>query len=250
MLNTIWMWLSDPANWQGEDGVPQRTLEHIEYAGMTVVIASLIAIPLGLYIGHTGRGKLLIVNVAGAIRAIPTLGLLLVVTLLLAPRLKGDNAYLVPSILVLVVLAIPPILSGAYAGVDEVDPAARDAARGMGMTGWEVLRKVEVPCSLPLIFSGLRSATLQVIATATIAATVSLGGLGRLLIDGLSVQNYGKVASGAILVAALALVADLAFAVVQRYAVSPGLTGRFRNTPTVGDDSRSVLTDPAVHEAA
>ncbi|HEX8970086.1 ABC transporter permease [Oryzihumus sp.] len=250
MLTTIWAWLSDPANWQGEDGVPQRTLEHLEYTAITLVIASLIAIPLGLYIGHTGRGKLFIVNVAGAIRSIPTLGLLFVATLLLAPRLKGDNAYLVPSIIVLVVLAVPPILSGAYAGVDEVDPAARDAARGMGMTGWQVLRKVEVPCAMPLIFSGMRSATLQVIATATIAATVSLGGLGRLLIDGLSIQDYGKVASGAILVAALALLADLAFALAQRYAVSPGLTGRFRVKAAVGDDSRSALIDPAVHEAA
>ena len=250
MFATIWTWLSDPANWQGEDGVPQRTLEHLQYFAITLVIAAVIAIPLGLYIGHTGRGKLFIVNVAGAIRAIPTLGLLFVVTLLLAPRLKGDNAFLVPSILVLVVLAIPPVLSGAYAGVDEVDPAARDAAKGMGMTGWQVLRQVEVPCAMPLIFSGLRSAALQVIATATIAATVSLGGLGRLLIDGLSVQDYGKVASGALLVAALALLVDLSFALVQRYAVSPGLSGRFARVRHVADDSRTVVVDPAVDEAA
>jgi len=250
MFNSIWMWLSDPANWQGEDGVPQRTVEHLQYFAETMVVAAVIAIPLGLYIGHTGRGKLFIVNVVGAFRAIPTLGLLFVVTLLLAPRLKGDNAFLIPSLIVLIILAVPPILSGTYAGVGEFDPAARDAARGMGMTGWEVLRKVEVPCALPLIFSGLRSAALQVIATATIAATVSLGGLGRLLIDGLAVRDYGKVASGALLVALLALAVDLLFALGQRYAVSPGLSGRFRNTPAADDDSRSTVIDPAVHEAA
>ena len=124
------------------------------------------------------------------------------------------------------VLAIPPILAGAYAGVEQVDAAARDAARGMGMRGGEVLRKVEIPCAMPLIASGLRSATLQVVATATLAATVGLGGLGRFLIDGLSVRDYGQMAGGAILVAALALLVDLVAATLQRVVVSPGLTGK------------------------
>jgi osmoprotectant transport system permease protein len=144
----------------------------------------------------------------------------------LFPKLAGDAAFLVPSLIVLVVLAIPPIMSGAYAGVEGVDPAARDAAKGMGMTGLEVLRKVEVPCAMPLVFSGLRSAALQVIATATIAAVAGLGGLGRFLIDGQKVLDYAQMASGALLVAVLALLIDAVFALVQRYAVSPGLTGR------------------------
>jgi len=228
LMNDVLTWFSDSAHWSGEDGVPARILEHLVYSGIAVLIAAVIAIPLGLFVGHTGRGRFVIVNAAGAARAIPSLGLLFIAVLLLGPRLSGDAAFVVPCEIVLVVLAIPPILAGAYAGVEEVDPSARDAARGMGMRGTEVLAKVELPCALPLIFSGLRSGTLQVVATSTIAATVGLGGLGRFLIDGLSVRDFGQMAAGAVLVALLALAVDLVFAIVQRYAVSPGLTGRTR----------------------
>jgi osmoprotectant transport system permease protein len=226
MISLILDWLKDPAHWSGDDGIPNRLVEHLWYSGLSLFLAALIAIPVGLAIGHTGRGRLLVVNLAGAARAIPSLGLLYLMVLWLFPKLSGDNAFLIPSVIVLVVLAIPPVMSGAYAGVEGVDPAARDAAKGMGMTGFEVLRKVEVPCALPLVFSGLRSAALQVIATATIAAVAGLGGLGRFLIDGQKVLDYAQMASGALLVAVLALVVDLLFALVQRYAVSPGLTGR------------------------
>jgi osmoprotectant transport system permease protein len=154
------------------------------------------------------------------------LGLLFLLFLYLAPRVSGDAAFLWPSLIALVVLAIPPILSGAYAGVESVDPAARDAARGMGMTGPGVLLRVELPCSLPLLFSGLRSAALQIIATATIAAIVGLGGLGRFLIDGQKSHDFPQMGAGALVVAVLALLVDFLFALVQRYAVSPGLTGR------------------------
>ena len=225
-MNGVISWITASEHWTGEDGVPNRLLEHLQYSFTAVAVAALIGIPLGLYIGHTGRGRFVVVNLVGAIRAIPSLGLLFVSVLLLGPRLDGDAAFLVPSEIVLVVLAVPPILAGAYAGVEEVDPAARDAAKGMGMRGTEVLARVELPCALPLIFSGLRSATLQVVATATIAATAGMGGLGRFLIDGLAVRDYTQMAAGAVLVAALALIVDLVFALVQRYAVSPGLTGR------------------------
>jgi osmoprotectant transport system permease protein len=227
-MNDVLTWLTAGAHWSGEDGIPHRILEHLYYSGVAVLIAAVIAIPLGLFVGHTGRGRFVVVNAAGAARAIPSLGLLFVAVLLLGPRLSGDAAFVVPCEIVLVVLAIPPILAGAYAGVEEVDPAVRDAAKGMGMRGMEVLSRVEIPCALPLIFSGLRSGALQVVATATIAATAGLGGLGRFLIDGLAVRDYGQMAAGAVLVALLALVVDLVFAVAQRYAVSPGLTGRFR----------------------
>ncbi len=222
-MRLIWQWLADPANWVGEGGIPVRVLEHLGYAGVTVLLAALIGIPLGLWIGHTGRGRLVVVNLVNGMRSVPTLGLLFVAVLVLGPRLGGDLAFLAPSIIVLVILAVPPILAGAYAGVESVDPAARDAARGMGMRPLDVLLKVEVPCALPLIFSGLRSATLQVIATATLAASVSLGGLGRFLIDGQAYRDYGQMAAGALLVAALAVLVDLVFAAVQRAAVSPGL---------------------------
>ena len=224
MINDIISWLTDPAN---RDDIVQRLLEHVQYVFLATGIAALIAIPAGMWVGHTGRGKFAVVNISGFARAIPTLGLLFFIVLWLGPNLTGDLAFLLPSLIVLVVLAIPPILAGTYAGIDEVDPAARDAARGMGMRGWQVLFTVEVPCALPLIFSGLRSALLQVVATATIAATVGLGGLGRFLIDGLAVRDYPQMASGAVLVAALALVIDLVAAVVQRFAVSRGVSGRF-----------------------
>jgi osmoprotectant transport system permease protein len=226
MINDTLAWLLDPAHWSGPDGVPARTWEHLWYSGLSLLIASLIAVPAGLLIGHTGRGRVVAVNLAGAARAVPSLGLLFIMVLLLGPRFTGDAAFLLPSLVVLIVLAIPPILSGAYAGVEGVDPAARDAARGMGMTGWEVLRKVEVPCALPLVFSGLRSAALQVVATATIAAIVGIGGLGRFLFDGQAVRDFPQMVSGGLLVAVLALLVDLTLAAVQRYAVSPGLTGR------------------------
>ena len=225
-MNGLVNWLTDAEHWSGYDGVLHRLVEHLEYSLVAVLIAAVIAIPLGLYVGHTGRGRFVVVNAAGAARAIPSLGLLFIAVMWVGPRLSGDAAFVIPCEIVLVVLAIPPILAGTYSGVEEVDSAARDAAKGMGMRGIEVLTKVELPCALPLIFSGLRSATLQVVATATIAATVGLGGLGRFLIDGLSVRDYDQMAAGAVLVAALALAVDVVFAIVQRYAVSPGLTGR------------------------
>lgn len=226
MIPGIVDWLTDPANWSGPDGVPTRLFEHVWYCALALLVASLVAVPAGLAIGHTGRGRFLAVNLAGAARAIPSLGLLYVLVLWLFPKLSGDSAFLVPTLIVLIVLAIPPIMAGAYAGVEGVDPAARDAARGMGMTGGQVLRKVEVPCAMPLVFSGLRSATLQVVGTATIAAVAGTGGLGRYLIDGQKVQDFSQMASGALLVALLALGLDLLLALTQRSVVSPGLTGR------------------------
>ena len=223
-MNLLWEWLTDSAHWQGGDGIPLRVWEHIWYSGLAIAAAALVAIPAGLWIGHTGHGRVLAVNLAGAARAVPSLGLLFVALMVISPQLEGNTAVLVPAELVLVVLAIPPILAGAYAGVEQVDPDARDAARGMGMRGSEVLWRVEVPCAMPLIASGLRSATLQVVATATLAATVGLGGLGRYLIDGIAVRDYGQMAGGAVLVAVLALAFDLVAATVQRVVVSPGLT--------------------------
>ena len=244
MIGRIFAWLADGAHWQGSDGILTRLIEHLLYSLTAVVIAALIAIPLGLFIGHTGRGRFLVVNLTGAARAIPSLGLLFLAVLWLGPKFSGDIAFLAPAGLVLVVLAIPPILSGAYAGVEGVDPQARDAAKGMGMRGTEVLRQVEVPCALPLIMSGIRSATLQVIATATIAAVVGLGGLGRFLIDGLAVRDTPQTASGAVLVALLALAVDLVLALVQRSVVSRGLTGRYAGVPVVDVDAREGVTQP------
>lgn len=218
-----WRWLTDPVNWRGDFGIPAQTLAHLGYSLLALVLAALIAVPLGLWVGHTGKGRWLAVNITGAFRAIPSLGVLFIAVLLLLPRLQGEAAFVAPTLIVLVLLAIPPILSGTYAGVQSVDPAARDAARGMGMTGGQVLRQVEIPAALPLIMSGLRSAMLQIIATATIAAIVGLGGLGRFLIDGQASRDFAMMAGGAIVVAVLALAVDQVFALVQRLVVSPGL---------------------------
>ena len=224
-MNGVLAWLTDSAHWHGNEGIPLRVWEHLYYAAIAVVVAAVIAIPLGLWVGHTGRARFLAVNLSGGLRAVPSLGLLYLAIMLVGPHLGGGDAgVLLPTELVLVVLAIPPILAGAYAGVEQVEPAARDAARGMGMRGTQVLWRVEVPCAMPLISSGLRSAALQVIATATLAATVGLGGLGRFLIDGLAVRDYSQMAGGAILVAILALSVDLLGAMLQRVVVSPGLT--------------------------
>ncbi|HET6561845.1 MAG TPA: ABC transporter permease [Marmoricola sp.] len=225
-MNDVIAWLTDGQNWQGGDGIWLRTWEHVYYSGIALVLASLVAVPVGLWVGHTGRGRFLAVNITGALRAIPSLGLLFVSIMLIGPRLHGEWGVLVATEIVLVVLAIPPILAGAYAGVEQVEGAARDAARGMGMRGPEVLWQVELPCALPLIASGLRSAALQVVATATLAATVGLGGLGRYLIDGLAVRDYAQMAGGAVLVAALALLVDFLASALQRVVVSPGLTGK------------------------
>ncbi|CAN7220103.1 ABC transporter permease [Knoellia sp. LjRoot47] len=243
MIASIVEWLTSSATWSGEGGLAARIVEHLWYSLLAVAIASVIAVPLGLWVGHTGRARWL-VTLANSLRAVPTLGLLFAVALWLGPKISGDLAFLIPSVVVLVILVIPPILSGVYAGVEAVDPATRDAARGMGMRGMEVVRQVEIPNALPLMLSGLRSAFLQVIATATVAAYIGLGGLGRYLVDGIKTGDYVSTAGGALVVSLLALLVDGILALVQRLVVSPGLTGgrsgrslRGRRNPEVANSS-------------
>jgi osmoprotectant transport system permease protein len=250
VIEGIWGWLTDPANWSGPDGVWARTWEHLLYSGAALLVAAAVAIPLGLLIGHTGRGRLLGVGLTGSLRAIPSLGLLFVAIMVFGDTLPGQSALLLPTIAVLAILAVPPILAGTYSGIEQVEPAARDAASGMGMRGWQVLWQVEVPCALPLIASGLRSAALQVVATATLAATVSLGGLGRFLIDGIAQRDYDKMAGGAVLVALLALLVDVGFAGVQRLVVSPGLTGRTARKSGRPGPARVPRTSESTREEA
>ncbi|TQL49630.1 osmoprotectant transport system permease protein [Ornithinicoccus hortensis] len=257
VITSVLDWLTDPANWTGPGGIPAQTLTHLRLSFTALLLAGLIAVPLGLYVGHTGRGRVVAVNIVGAFRAIPSLGILFIAVLLLLPRLSGEAAYELPTLIVLVLLAIPPILSGVYAGIAQVDPAARDAARGMGMTGGQVLWQVEVPCALPLALSGIRSAMMQIIATATIAAVVGLGGLGRFLFDGQALQQYDRMAGGALAVAALALLVDLLLAGIQRLAVSPGLKadrGPRRIRRRLSADPRSVgsgtVDEPAENVAS
>jgi osmoprotectant transport system permease protein len=205
-------WLTDHAHWVGDDGIPHRLVQHVGYSALTVVVAAAVALPIGLWIGHTGRLRGLAVALTGALRALPTLGVLTYFVLLSGIGLKAP-------ILALTLLALPPLLAGAYSGLESVDRATIDAARAIGMTEWQVLRKVEVPLALPLIVGGLRSATLQVVATATIAAYVGLGGLGRYLIDGLALGDYPKMVGGSVLVIAVALLLDGVFVLLQRLAI-------------------------------
>jgi len=237
-VGVIWDYLGNGSHWSGPEGVPARVLEHLEYTFLALAFVCLIALPLGLFVGHTGRGSVAIAGTANALRALPDFGLLVYVVLLISGRLPAGLAYLLPSVLVLVILGIPAVLSATYAGIQAVDPAARDAAKGMGMTGSQVLWRVEVPNAMPLILSGVRSSMLQIVATATIAAYVSLGGLGRFIIDGQSQRDYSQMAAGAVLVGLLAIVLDLLVAGIQRLVVSPGVTGRFR---TAGPRRRPVL---------
>lgn len=224
MIELTWQWLTEPGNWTGPGGILAQSVTHLRISLVSLALAALVGVPVGLYIGHTGRGRWLAINLAGAFRAVPSLGVLFIAIMLLLPVLpRGELAYELPVVIVLVLLAVPPILSGTYAGVESVDPAARDAARGVGMTGPQVLQQVEIPAALPLLLSGLRSAMLQIIATATIAAVVGVGGLGRFLIDGQASRRYEVMAGGALAVAALALLADLVLALVQRGVVSPGM---------------------------
>lgn len=209
----------DAANWSGTDGVPHRLLQHLGYSLLALLIATVIALPLGLLIGHTRRGAFLAINLANAGRALPTLGVVILAFFAFGIGLR-------PVMVALVVIAIPPILVNTYEGVRTVDDDLVDAARGMGMTGPQVLSRVEVPVAFPLILLGLRTAAIQIVSTATIAAYVSLGGLGRYIIDGLARRDYEIVVGGAILVAALAIVTELLFVVIYRSTVSPGVRHR------------------------
>jgi osmoprotectant transport system permease protein len=220
-LTYAWDWLKSPQQWHGHDGIPFRLLQHLGYSGLSLLIAALIALPLGLVLGHYGRGGFAAINTANIWRAIPTLGLLILMVVLLGFSVL---TWLIP----LVVLAIPPILIDTYEGVAGVDPDLRDAARGMGMTQWQVLWKVELPVAIPLIMLGLRTGALFVVATATIAAEIGLGGLGRYIIDGLASNNYGEVAGGAAVVVVLALVVQAVFAGLRRLVVPAGLRAQAR----------------------
>lgn len=230
-------WFLDPTHWTDQDGVPARLVEHLSYSGLALLIAGIVAMPIGLYVGHTGKGTVLIAGLANGLRALPSLGLIVLMVIVFGPVFTSDLAFEIPCLIVLVLLAIPPIMAGAYAGIATIDPAVVDAARGMGYRPTGLLFRVELPCALPLILSGFRGATLQVISTATIAAYVSLGGLGRLIIDGRASNDYAQMAAGAVLVGGLALCVDLAIGVVARLSVSPGLSRRLSTRIKAGEAS-------------
>ncbi len=216
IISDLVAWFLDPANWQGSAGVPARVLEHVWYSLIAIVVSIAVALPIGIFIGHTGRGGAVVINVLNSARAVPTFGIILL-TVLVA------GIGILPVIVALVALASPPIVTNTYAGIRSVDPKIREAAEGMGMVGWQVIRRVEIPVALPIIMAGIRTSAVQIVATATFAAIVGLGGLGRYIIDGLAQQDLTQVLAGAILVAGLSLLTEFSLSRLQSAAVSDGL---------------------------
>jgi osmoprotectant transport system permease protein len=203
-------YLTTAANWTGQAGILHRLEQHAALTAVSVGIAAAIALPLGLTLGHLGRGGTLAINVTNVGRAVPTFAVLTLLTL--SPVGIGNTS----TVIALVLFALPPLVTNSYVGLREVDPEARDAASGMGMSGWQLFRRVELPLGMPLLMAGVRIATVQVVATATIAALVGAGGLGRLITDGLSSHNQGQLLAGAVVVAFLAVLVETLLALVQR----------------------------------
>ncbi|WP_367042650.1 ABC transporter permease [Streptomyces sp. Je 1-332] len=209
LFKNLGAWLVSGEQWAGPDGIGHRLLEHLQYSLLATLIAAAIALPLGLLIGHTGRGAFVAINLSSFGRALPTVGLVVLVFL-------ASGLSMWPVYIALVALAVPSIVTNTYAGMTAVDPEVRDAARGQGMRWYQVLLQVELPLAMPLIMTGLRLALIQVVATATIAAYVSFGGLGRYVFDGLAQRDLVQVLGGAVLVAVVAVVLDLALSALQR----------------------------------
>jgi osmoprotectant transport system permease protein len=209
-------WLTDPVNWAGPDGVPARVLEHLAISFTAVGIALALALPIGLLIGHSRRGEFVAVSVANLGRAIPSFAILSIAFQIFLNIAPGLSFGFLPTVVALTLLGIPPILTNTYVGIQAVDPDTVEAARGTGMSGAQVLHRLEVPLAAPLILAGIRTAAVQVVATATLAALIAGGGLGRYIIDGFAQDDDGMLLAGAVLVAVLAIVTELAFGLVER----------------------------------
>ncbi|MGW2700157.1 ABC transporter permease [Streptomyces sp. NPDC001340] len=212
-LGAAWDWLADPAHWSGDNGVRHRLLQHLVLTVVCLVISCLIALPVALVLGHLGKGGALAVNISNVGRAVPTFAVL--VLLLLTPVGKWGEG---PTVVALVLFAVPPLLTNAYVGVREVDRSVVQAARGMGMTGRQMLFQVELPLSLPMVLNGVRIAAVQLVATATIAALAGGGGLGRIITAGFNLASTPMVVAGALLVAVFALIVEAVFEVAERLA--------------------------------
>lgn len=208
-LSETWSWLTTADHWTGGSGIFARLGEHAQLCGEAMLLAGVVAIPLALVLGHARRGTWLVVSLANASRAVPVLAVLVLLVLKMG---IGDR----PVIYALALFAFPPMVTNTFAGVRGVDPEVRDAARGLGLSGWQALRRVELPLALPLIAAGVRTAAVQVIATATIAAIVGSGGLGRFIVDGFQTNDNGQLISGVLVVAALALAAEILLGVAER----------------------------------
>lgn len=213
------LWLFSPEQYQGSGSLPQRVAEHLWYSFGSIALASILAIPLGYFIGHTGKGQAWLVSLTGAARALPSLGVMLLLVLVM-----GVNNREAAALIALVLLAIPPLLAGAYAGVHQIQRLVIDAARAQGMTEVQILFRVEIPLSLPLLLGGVRGAVLQVVATATLVAYVGLGGLGYDIIQGIPLRKFDQTFGAALVIVILALVLDGALAWATRVVTPRGVS--------------------------
>jgi osmoprotectant transport system permease protein len=217
LLAQQWHWFTDPANWQGSTGIPTLLSQHVVMSLAATLIAMAVALPIGIGLGHVGKGGLLAINVTNVGRAIPSFALMVFFVLIF-----GLGA--APTLIALVVLAVPPVITNAYQGMRSVDRDLVDAARGLGMTETQILRRVEVPIAIPVVMAGVRTAGVQVVATATLGAYVAWGGLGLLIEQGLNTATgYTELLGGAILVALLAGATEGLLALLQRLLTPAGL---------------------------
>lgn len=230
-IGQVVAWFTDPSHWQGDAGIPHRLEEHVAISAVSLLVAAALALPIGVILGHFGRFGNLAINISNVGRAIPSFALLV-----LAVEAIGIGA--VPALIALVALGIPPIVTNSYLGVREVDPDVREAAVGMGMRGPVVLWRVELPIAVPFIMTGIRTSAVNIVATATLAALVAWGGLGRFIVDGFGQQNYPMMYGGAILVAALALMVEFAFGRLQRLLTPAGL----RPVVSIDRDSKKATS--------
>src|SRR5438105_10807091 len=221
ILGRVLQWFADPAHWTGSDGIPTRLVQHVQLSAESVVIGAVIALPIGIVLGHYGRFGNLAMNVSNVGRALPSFGILVIAFYLFG---LGDT----PIILALTMLAIPPMVTNSYVGMREVDPDVKDAARGMGYRELARVLRIELPLAVPLVMAGIRTSAVQVVATATLGALIAGGGLGRFIVDGLDQQDYTKAAAGAILVAVLGLATELSLAGAERLLVPKGIRLQLR----------------------
>ena len=215
-LVSVWQWFADPSHWSGPEGIPQRLLEHVQLSAESVAVGAVIALPIGIALGHYGRFGNLAINISNVGRAIPSFGLLVIAFQAWG---LGD----LPIIVALAALAIPPMVTNSYVALSEVDPDVKEAARGMGYRELTQLLRVELPLAVPLVMAGIRTSAVQVVATATLAAIIAGGGFGRFVIDGIAQQNYQMMFAGALLVALLAIATELSLSGLERLLVPRGL---------------------------
>ncbi len=245
-MNLLWealAWLFSPEQYQGEGSIPQRVAEHLLYTAGATAVAAVIAVPIGYFIGHTGRGGTWVVGITGAARALPSFGVILLLVLIL-----GVSERVTASLVALVLLGIPPLMAGAYSGMQQIPRATIDAARAQGMTEWQIIRTVEIPLSLPLLLGGLRGAVLQIVATATLVAYVGLGGLGYDIIQGIPLRRFDQTVGTALVIVVVALALDGLLSALTTWVTPKGVQqGRLRDVRARDSVSR---TAPVATEAA